>query len=1031
MSNTQELLHSTTDHVDGNTTNETKKSDFYGNSEHRSSSKSPSSMQRGRNQHDDDKTGRWSGEEKKWKQKIAGSKVIKRLMQPMHIGSGIGGHYSKDDGRMRDYDLPRLGEIPVRSKYYREDQEKSHFANNPTYLPLAELCGPPQPSSFTHTTRYQEGHDNREPNDDDEARGHAYINMDVGMESKDGDYQQAQQMRESSHVSYFQEDSVSYKQGSGHSIQASRVASNVSVASSIGPTGLFLTSQFRWIPKKGGGGGGGLGFNPFMRFRTRSQNPETASRPSELWMHAPNLWNEAQQQGNYRTPEMLDGTVSPEHEQRHSDGHSESPCRQSSYPMYPGCTSQSPVQQSTPPTHPHGATIEPLFYGPIGTIGIETSHKRRAFEQQHGTHGQAEGASYRSVEGKRTGIQHLTLLWCDVSLLRSARVVDSPRLTADDADGANYPSSNSPNISNMGLNIGGHEVYEVAPATRKKVRQCSQQPPSRSPSFYFKDEDLSALRVESHCGSSLPAAATYVAGLQKPVTACANQGQRSSLALFKTASMSVPAEDQREVEGVSKVAVSGVDEQEIASLFLSFCSSDIRDNEKASNVNEGNAGERSPSRNSDSEGESVSSNDEDHPRRKNDAAAGGSTHQHKCKRDSTTTSNAVIRHSSLRDDHSDFMNSSLMEEWFMSRTPRCGDGKSLSCTNGCYDGGEEAAAAAADPVPSRAPHHACVKSAGIAGARVAPNPQGSPSNTPQPQEHRANSSVPAVREAAVRSSGTGTVTALGPHGRRSVNNATDTHAPHVAASRQALQQGDSAGGPSNYNTGDGAADCSLGEQVVYESTFSMAHQRNSYSVTACDDAHEATFAFMDVYGVAKCNGKTASPRVSVMGRDRESSTTVGVRRDSRDTTVLPELPGFPSRCSTGSPALDSRTSKKRSSTIQSSKSAFTDRASASPGAHTRLSSTAQGVHVPVVQKSPQKLALKEKTVCPGGYLAPMTPPTTSKTNEAQLPHCAQINNNAVSTPGVCRSGNASTVPDLSEIVGGKPFTSLAYELPGI
>ncbi|CAG9573175.1 hypothetical protein LMJF_20_1050 [Leishmania major strain Friedlin] len=946
-------------------------------------------------------------------------------MQPANMDSGAGGHSHNRDNRISDYDVPRLGEIPVRSKYYRPDQEKSHFANHPTYLPLAEQCGPPQPSSSTSLTPRQERDQEYTQSNDDEVSGHAY--GDIGDETgvQDDDCEQAQQMLHNSHLGRLCESSVSGTQGSGHCTQTASVGSNASGASSIGPTGLPLMPQFRWIPKQGGGG---LGFNPFMHFRSRTRHESMASRPSAPVTEAPMPWNEAQQQGDCVTPELPRGATSPERQQRHNEDQSQAAGRQNSYSMFYGCTSQPPAQQSAPLPFPHRETGALSFYGPIGSIGIETSRKRRAVERQSGTDGEAERvykerSSRRPVEGEETGVQLLTQLWCDVSLLRGARVVDSPRLHPDDGEGDDSASTSSPSISDMDSNIGDREAGEAAMAARKKVRQRRQQYSSWSPSFYFKDDDLAALGAEDNRGGSPSGAAARAAPVQMPVTVRAHHQQHNGPSVVRTASPAGAAGDQREVGGVDKVAVRGVAGHELASSSSSSGSSDNDSSDDGSNSAEGSAGERSACFGSDrDDDESADSDDADNPRSSDNDAAADSTHPRRWKKHSSAVPSAGTGRSVLRDGQYDFMNSSLMDESFMSRMPGCGAGMSLLYACDDYDGGGEevAAAAAADLVPNHAPHRVCAQSAGIAGANMAPHPPTSPSIPTQSQEHRGSSSMPVARGSAVRPSGSGTAATLALRSQRRVSNATDTRAPSTAAGRHIPHQGGEAGSSSNHNAGGGNGGCGLGEQFAYGSTFGMGSRRNSYSATASDEAHNATFTSLSVYWVTKGNGNTVSPGTSVMGGDDEASAIMGVYSDSRDSTVSPGLLGVTSRGPTTFLAVDGGcTAKTRNSTSQPSKSPLTDRGVANPAAHSRPPSTAQGAHEPVVLTFPKQSGRKVKAVYPGGYLAPITPPITPKANEAPLPRRAQSNNGSASTPG------------LGDTVGGKSFTSLAYELPGI
>ncbi|TPP49897.1 hypothetical protein CGC21_29315 [Leishmania donovani] len=1035
MNKARELLHPTNGSADANKKDGQKKSARNGGSGHHSSSKALSSTRRGGHQHGDSSAGRWSEEEKKWTQKLAENKVFKRLMQPAYMDSGTGGHnHNRNDG-ISDYDVPRLGEIPVRSKYYRPDQEKSHFANHPTYLPLAEQCGPPQPSPSTSLTPRQERHQKYEQSNDDEVSGHAYGNMGVEMGVED-DCEQAQQMLPNSHLGCLRESSVSGTQGSGLCIQTASIGSNASGASSIGPTGLPLMPQFRWIPKQGGGG---LGFNPFMHFRSRTRHEGMASRPSVPGTDAPMPWNEAQQQGDCRTSELPRGATSPEHQQRHSEDQSQAPGRQNSYSMFYGCTSQLPAQQSAPPARAHRETGTLSFYGPIGSIGIKTSRKRRAVERQSGTDGEAERAykersSRRPVEGEATGVQLLTQLWCDVSLLHGARVVDSPRLPPDDGEGDDWANTSSPSISDIDSSIGDREAGEAAMAARKKVRQHRQQYSSRSPSFYFKYDDLAALGAKNNRGGSPSGAAACVALAQRPVTVRAHHQQHNGPSVVKTASLAGAAGDQREVAGVGKVAARGVARHEVASSSSSSGSSGNGSSDDDSNSDEGSAGERSACFGSDGDDdESVDSDGADNPRSSDNDAAVGSTHPRRWKKGSSTGASAGTGRSVLKDGQYDFMNSSLMDESFMSRMPGCGAGMSLLYARDDYDGGgEEAAAAAADLVPSRAPHRVCAQLAGIAGANMAPHPPTSPSIPTQSQEHRGSSSMLGARGPAVRPSGSGTAATLALRGQRRVSNATHTRAPSAAAARHTPHQGGGAGDSSSHNTGGGTGGCGLGEQFAYGSSFGMGSRRNSYSATACDGAHDAAFTSLGVYWVTKGNGNTVSPGASVMGGNDEASAIMEVYSDSRDSTVPPGLLGVTSRGPTTFPEVDGGcTAKAGNSASQPSKSLFIDRGISNPAAHSRPPSTAQGVHEPVVLAFPHQPARKAKAVYPGGYLAPITPPVTPKATEAPLPRRAQSNNGGASTPGARGLANASTTPGLGDTVGGKSFTSLAYQLPGI
>ncbi|KAG5506800.1 hypothetical protein GH5_06015 [Leishmania sp. Ghana 2012 LV757] len=982
----------------------------------------------------DSRNGR-SSDEKKWSQKLVESKVFKRLMQPAQVSSVADDHRRSasrgtkegdgqglnGDGQKDNYDAPRLGEIPVRSKYHRPDQEKSHFANHPTYLPLAEQCGPPQPLSFTSFTPWKGHHQKCEPSNNDDSEVGDHVHSRMSHEAKVGEnYQRDQQMLEESHrgsglVVSLCDGVVKGMEGSWNSIHTASIRSSASGTSSVGPTGLALMPQFRWIPKQGGGG---LGFNPFMKLRCQPHLVGEASMPPVPETGAPAPLCDVLQAGVYQTPELPCGQTSPEHQQQ-GKVQSRVPGRQNSSFLLSNSPSTPPARRSAPPSHHHRETGALSFYGPIGSIGIETSRKRRAVERQRGTDGEAvraykERSSCRAVEGEDAGIQLLTQLWCDVNLLRAARIVDSPRLLSDNGEDGDSARGGSPSLSNDDSISGDGEVDEASmKACEVKARQCRQQQcPVRSPSFYFREDDLASLRVEATGEGSPSMVAAQAAAACKPATVPAQHQQRKSPSDVKAASPAASAEGQKAVGGIGHAGMRGVAVHNAASTSSSSGSSG-NDSSDDSDSNGSSADERSVAFGlDDDDDESSDSGGADTPRGDDTEAAGDPTHQHSWKKRASISVSPGLGRSILGDGQYDFMNSSVMDVSLTSRMLGSGGGRIslLYACNEYNDGGESAVAV--DRMPSSSPSRAKARLAEISATSMTPPSTG----------HRSTS-TPAARGSTAGQDSEGTTAALVRRSQRRVNNATDTRAPSASAARLASHH------ESDTSSTTGHV---LREQFVYGSTFSMGCRRNSYSVTVCGEAPDASSTSLSVCGVDLRDHHTVHPGTSAAVGNGEAAATAGVYRDSRCNTASPGAFGVMSRGSTTSPAVGvGSVAQVRSIGSQLPRLPPIDRGSMSSAASSRPPSTAQSLRVPFASTSPHQRTCSGKMAYPNGCLALITPPITPTAGSIPKQRRPQSNSGAVSIPCLRSSTNASVTPGLGDIVEGKSSTSLASELPGI
>ncbi|AIN98014.1 hypothetical protein LPMP_205220 [Leishmania panamensis] len=1028
MNKAFELLRRSASKVEANRKDRKQKGDRNGRGRHPRSPRTTSSPLKSTHQHINRDSGSSRGE-KKWRQKLAESKILKRLMQPVYSDDDTGDNCHTRDDMVSNGDAHRLGEIPARSKYLLPDQ-KSHFANHPTYLPLAEQCRPLQPSSLTSLTPRQGCHQkpgqSSGDNNDGEVGGHTYGAMGEEVGVDDDNYAEAQQTHQErhhgiGHVGSLYEGAVKSIQGNPHRILTASIGSSVSGASSVGPTGLALMPQFRWVPKQGGGG---LGFNPFMNFRYQPQQECIASMLPTPWMNTPTPLSDAQQPDD-ETPELLHGVASPEHEQQQNEGQLHVSGRHNSYSMFYALPSPPPAPQSVPSTRPHCETGTLSFYGPIGSIGIEASCKRRAVEQQSGTDGAAEKAykersSRRPAEREETSIQLLTQLWCDVNLLRDARIVDSPGLSCNDDENDDSASGTSSSTSNIESNNDNREFDEAAMAAREKVRQRRQQYSARSPSFYFKDGDLAALRVEDNAEDSTLAPAPRATAVHKPVAVSAQHQQRSVPSTVKATSPAALTGGRRAVGGVAKTSVRRLAAHEVASSSSSSGSSDNDSGGDDSNSDECNTGERSSGFGSDDDNESVDSGDAVSPHRNDNDAHGNLTHLHSWKKRSSIHASTGMSRSVLEYGQYDFMNSFTMNESFVSHMPDGGGGARINLLyvpDDYNDGGE--AAAVGDLVLNYTPRHVSTKSAETS-VKMKPHPPLSPSIPSQSQERHGSPSMSVARGSAVGPSGNGA--AVTPRrGQRRVNNATDIRSATV---QNTSHHGGSTSSSSHHHDGGG---CGLGEQLAYGSSFGLGSRHNSYLATPCDEAHDAASVSLSVYGVVSGNPNTISSGTSMMDGDGEAFITRGVYRDSRDQTVTPATFGVVSRGPAAPLTVGCGSAVKTcNAASQQLTLPLIDRGSVSPATYSRPPSAAQRLRVPVTPTSPQRLARGTKTVYPGGYLPPITPPVTPTAKKTP----AQRNKNAVSTSSFRDLANASITPGLGDIVGGKSYTSLAYELPG-
>ncbi|KAG5480745.1 hypothetical protein CUR178_05880 [Leishmania enriettii] len=984
----------------------------------------------------DSRNGR-SSDEKKWSQKLVESKIFKRLMQPAQVSSVANDHRRSasrgtkegdgqglnGDGEKDNYDAPRLGEIPVRSKYHRPDQEKSHFANHPTYLPLAEQCGPPQPLSFTSLTPWKGHHQKCEPSNSDDSEVGDHVHSRMSHEANVGEnYQRDQQVLEESRrgsglVVSLCDSVVKGMEGSWNSVHTASIRSSASGTSSVGPTGLALMPQFRWIPKQGGGG---LGFNPFMKLRCQPHLVGEASMPPVPATGAPAPLCDVLQAGVYQTPVLPRGQTPPEHQQQ-GEVQSRVPGGQNSSLMLSNSPSTPPEWRSVPASHHHHETGALSFYGPIGSIGIETSRKRRAVERQRGTDGEAERAykersSCRAVEGEDTVIQLLTQLWCDVNLLHAARIVDSPRLLSDNCEDGDSSRGGSPSLSNGGSISGDGEVDEAAmKVSEVKARQCRQQQcPVRSPSFYFREDDLASLRVEDAGEGSPSMVAAQAAVAFQPATVPAQHQERKSPSDVKAASPAASAEGQRVVGGIGQAGMRGVAVHNAASTSSSSGSSG-NDSSDDSDSDGSSAGARSVAFGlDDDDDESSDSGGADSPRGDDTEAARDPTHQRSWKKLASISVSPGLGRSMLGDGQYDFMNSSVMDVSLTSRMLGSGGGGGrISLLYACSeskDGGE--AAAAADRMPSSSLSRAKAQFAEASATSMTPPSTG----------HRSTA-TPAARGSTAGQDSEGTTAALVRRSQRRVSNATDTRAPSASAARLASYH--------ESDTGSTAGHV-LGEQFVYGSTFGMECRRNSYSVTACGEALDAASTSLSVCGVDMRDRHSVHPGTSEAVRNGEAAATAGVYRDSRCNTASPGAFGVMSRGSTTSPAVAvGSVAQVRSIGTQLPRLPPIDRGSMSSAASSRPPSTAQSLRVPFASTSPHQRTCSGKMANPNGCLALITPPITPAADPIPKQRRPQSNSGAVPIPCLRSSTNASVTPGLGDIVEGKSFTSLASELPGI
>ncbi|KPI85045.1 hypothetical protein ABL78_5907 [Leptomonas seymouri] len=495
-------------------------------------------------------------DEKKWKQKLTDSKIFKRLMQPSGLGfEKKGGGSSESRDHNGESVVPRLGEIPVRSKYYRAEQHKSHFATTADYLPLAEICGPPMPTSSQqqqlspkrkesnsprnlysgHKKHKKRPHRNkRRISSDGDAPYEGmddYVDQVNDVEDEEG-YDEGQ---ESVCTDEYNDD-VHFHSGSGAddsrdpngkagvegnvmmegSLRESLVknitgsmqqhhhhrstASCTSAASSIGPTGLPLLPQFRWVPQPGGGG---HGFNPFMAFRMSPLPHHQQGNHMQYYGHEHQNVTAAthtvQEQPSYDDSNASPPPSFPQQDEGKAVTRlSTVGAQDGSFDMFYVTPSPGPqLHNASPPPN--------SFYGPMGSLGIEASHKRRQLELENGSAGDAEKAykerTFRRCTRYDGSFLIITKAWCDPNTLLGARVIDSPPLP-DDVDG-DTSSSDSVMItdgdhSNEDLAGSKPPVYDAATMAAREARvrkerirqERRRHQQSQSPSFYFTGDDL-------------------------------------------------------------------------------------------------------------------------------------------------------------------------------------------------------------------------------------------------------------------------------------------------------------------------------------------------------------------------------------------------------------------------------------------------------------------------------------------------------------------------------------------------------------
>ncbi|KAG5506471.1 hypothetical protein JKF63_05974 [Porcisia hertigi] len=870
------------------------------------------------------------------------------------------GSRAADAGQRHDYDAPRLGEVPVRSKYHRADQEKSHFANHPTYLPLAEQCGPPQPSILTNPTPGRGLSQNYEQHEPSESR-------DV---VKDKDYQEEAEyeigFRGCSHAcTSLRDDAVkgtrSIHQPPTHIVS---VSSNTSTASSVGPTGLVLVPPFCWVPKHDGAG---RRFNPFVKFRSERRHVGMALMHPVAGMSRSNPLCYAEPPGDYKRLEPPYGAIAPEHlHQKHEEQRHPS-IRPLKYGSRDGFSSPLAAQMLASPSGPHGEASAFSFYGPIGFFGIEALRKRHALEKQSGRDGAAEcdykeRRSRRPLEGEETGILLLTQLWCDVRMLHDCPVVDSPRLPSDDDGEDEAPGS------------GGDEASEERLVAREKMSWRRSH------------------RV---------------------------QHQQSNLSTTDPTTLLVGSE--RPLDGWDKMAVSEDIAREVTSLSSPSRNSDDGSRDDVSKSDASSPSERSASSTSDDD-ESTNDNN----------ATDESTGPPSWKNPSSFAASPKMGRSLLGDAPYDFMNSSIMHGSLVLRMPG-GARAGLLFGRNNNDSSHWAAAATArsDPAPNHARRSVSAQSADMSKMSMTVSRRAPPMIS-TPVLNHCNSPLAMVTRGSVLGRGDNATAPVLPFSsQRGMRNTTGMRSLSIAMPPHTQQhRGGNASGPSDHTDGGGTGVPGLEEEPVYGSSSGLGGRRDSYFTTPCEEGRNVKAVAPSVYGVARSNLNTTSPKPLLLLTERHDKTSIsmGEHHDGQGNTLSPS----PLRAVVGGPksSLTSAVdvvSKKHNTTQKPPTLPLIGRGIINPAAYSQPHSTAQKQAPPlaVTSSPPRRLPQgKEEKNFPGGYLT-STPPGTPKFKQTPNGLSVPSNNTGSVPPLLVGSTSARTAPGWRYILGAKSRISPA------
>jgi hypothetical protein len=941
-----------------------------------------------------------SDDGQRWKQKLTDTKLFQRLLQPAHIGqsksgsnSGGGNHHSSDPDV-----VPRLGEVPVRSKYFRAEQQKPHFATTENYLPLAEICGPPvQPSntdasqpgrragtSRKHRSRshkrhrrrhgrkrrssggdgdapydgledYEASGDDAEGDDDrgdgnmedsedeggdddvydsaeeeeeagegegeldggDAAAAAAALDRNVGFDygfgqADDGHHNSSLQQHMSEEESNLRENLVRAIPGSMRRRNYSSTGSATSAASSIGPTGLALLPQFRWVPHPGGGG---HGFNPLIAFRRPQPQQQQQQQYAHFYSTGHYNVHAAPATLHQQPPHGRDGESPLQYSQQQDEGKMAATLSavagaHSGYDMFYNTPSPAPQRNS--------------FYGPIGTLGIEASRRRRQLELENGAEGDAEKA-YKARTSRRSSrfddgsILIITKAWCDPNLLLSARFVDSPRLppSADD-DNDSSSSDSAGNImdwdsgSDDAAGGGKPPAYDTetmaareARVRKERIKQEKRRSqPAESPSFYFAGEELAGLRpppddaaaggngATGGGGGGGTAAAAKMAPM--PPAPSPPARERAAQTTTKASPPSKRVEDENDAdEGSSSSSSKSSDNS----------SSDDEDDEDESNTNSDSdspSDNSSDSENSDGEEEEEEEDycDSDSGRSpRDDSTTRAPAHGQRQRQHlrgppadvsfSTGPTAAIGRSVAADQGQYDFMNSSMM----------CGPGGSLFLP---HDDNESSMGGTGVVAPSTPFHRPGAAHTPLHGANGGAGERPSPSAQPVPLKSPANhyTAIPTISPNNLTpagadkghvterpASGNGAAAANALRDKKKVKKVSpDTRAGTRPQQRVAQS------GSTNSAVDDGGA----GEMSIYGGSFHLRDARSSYSPADYADAE----------GSRRASFSPSSPDSRAMTHSPSNNTTT---RNGSAVAAAPTMTSTPST----SPAPASATADAR------------------------------------------------------------------------------------------------------------------------